>query len=181
MHLINPFRFSQLIVPGDTGYTIPGTAGEHQQSGYDNAWSDRDNIKTENDSTYARCGRLKADEESAFLLATNLGFSVPSEATITKVHAQGRLRSGSGDSTNATGYIWLFNGASNPIGNEQPIFSAIPTAYQTRSYEPNDNWGASLTPAIVNGSGFGFGFRLYANANSVRGFVAWMKLKVFWQ
>lgn len=173
--ILNPYRFAG-VVPGDSGYVLGGTASEYQQSGWDSAWSNDNNILAE--SNNAETGSLKQYEDSTYILASNFGLSVPAAATITKIHAQvNRYQDGLGG---ATGYLRLFNGLSTPVGTAKA--ASMPSSAETRSEEPDDLWGATLTSADVNASTFAVGFRAKVGAGyGATAYVYWIKVKVFWE
>lgn len=97
--------------------------------------------------------------ETGYLTAYGFGLSVPSSATITgvevQIYWQGQA-SGTGELTTMS----LFNSGS-PIGTvKTPNIFNTSTALTTTQGSTSDLWGATLTPAVVNSSTFGFGLKI---------------------
>lgn len=131
-----------------TGNTFPGTAA---------------NVARASNATWSNPGNARADDAAdasasvpcAYLVATNYGFAVPTGRRILGVTARVEAsETGSG----ASNYIPQLCSAATPtlIGSAT---AAVAVSGTTKAIStvgaPVDTWGAALTPAIVNGSGFG--------------------------
>ena len=168
---INPkLLFSLLLVTiisvgkifGQTvGPNSPGTA---TNIGATNPWSNPTNVTTSN-NTYASVS-LNNGQVSDVIVATNFGFSIPTNATIDGVTVEIEKY---GTQTAfiiplryiADNTISLTTDGTNPVGDNKAV--AL-TAWPTTDTNPStyisyggatDGWNASLTPALVNSSNFG--------------------------
>lgn len=89
------------------------------------------------------------------LVLTNFGFAVPTGATITGV--QVNILRQCDTASNASDYDLRLYSSSAKIGTSKAdTTTKYPTTAATASYgSASDLWGATLTPAIVNATGFG--------------------------
>ena len=84
-------------------------------------------------------------------IVTNFTFGLPSGATIDGVELQVESRATGGTWTQV---VQLYNGSA--IGNSKSTTGITSTTDETRTYGgAADLWSATLTQAIVNGTGFG--------------------------
>jgi hypothetical protein len=166
-----------------TGKVIAGT-GTSVAPG-DLAWTDPGNV-TVDDISVASCGDLQPPNDSEYLVATNFGLTIPTDATIDGVIT----------------YRWLYQDnlahvilrdlilfkAGSPVGLDQgPNASLIleggGQAEESRG-SASDLWNLSgtLTPAYCNASDFGWGIRV----DSIGGvdieicYCDYMKIEVFY-
>lgn len=97
------------------------------------------------------------------------GFTIPSAATILGVTVEVHLTSQFNQPSYLSQVALWFEGAA--LGTIKTPNTPFPTAPTTFSYgSAGDDWGAALTPAIVNDPSFGFA--VAANVGSSRVFVA---------
>ena len=163
----------------DTGLILVGTGAHVTGSGDD--WSNASNITTE--LSYASCTVDKDGGLSDYLRGTNLGFSVPSGATIDGVEIQisheAEYSAGLDDEL-----LYLVESGSIILGcDNKASGDDWGTSPATATYGGStDTWNCSLTPAIVNSSTFGVQL-VVNNARSVQNQYAriyWIKVKVYY-
>lgn len=100
---------------------------------------------------------LGPDEKSASLVVTGFDLGVPAGATITGVRVTVRKRSTSDKVRDDD--IKLYSGGS-PRGDERKGSGKWPTSFGDVSVgSASDLWSTTLTPSMVNDSGFGVTFR----------------------
>lgn len=128
------------------------------------AWTNPTNIQANDLNNATSSGR----QWTNWLRGTNFGFSIPAAATITNVKFDVDIKGYSQSGGSASGWqAQLYNGGL--IGTQQNnSFGTTITALLT--IVPNGLWGATLTPAIVNGAGFGV--MLYVDAFSPNSITA---------
>jgi hypothetical protein len=121
---------------------------------------------------------LLTNQVSSYLAGSGFGFAVPPTATITGVSLQIGKAAALGTTifdTNmpstavAPGVLLQNNGVA--LGTDHAVGGVWPAAGPNPATVfnyggPTDKWGASLTPAIVNSSGFGFLFSAYQGPGS---------------
>ena len=114
------------------------------------------------------------------LIARNVGFSVPSGATIDGIEVV--IRSNYVASA-GTSYVKLWNGnsatADNSIGTEKTFTPNPDSLTNITLGSPTDLWGATLTDTIVNGSDFGVAlWKSYTSMSAW--FVDHIQIKVYY-
>jgi hypothetical protein len=134
----------------------PGTAADDAAIGTQ-AWANVDNIKV-NDSNYAIAtaptGPVKY---SHYLKATNFGFNIPSDATITGVEVLLRKFSNLGSFVYDENIRLIVGGTIKPTNKADTVGPwEIAELDGTYYGGESDLWNESLTPSDINNSGFGF-------------------------
>ena len=119
-----------------------------------------------NNSSYASATLNLTDNSTHYLAMDTVGFSVPTDATITGVvvSVNKYQSAGVGDSAVTDNSVRLFTSFS-PSGNEKATGDAWPETDDDEyiSYGgPTDLWGLSLTPSDINTAGFGVGISAIA-------------------
>lgn len=166
----------------DTGLTIVGTGASVAGSGVD--WTNPSNVTTE--ANYAEADLPKNDGLSDYLRGTNLGFSVPSGATIDGIELQISHQAEHDASTPefVDEFVFLCENGSIISGCTNKA-SATPWDHVQETYTyggASDTWNCSLTPAIVNSSTFG-GQMMAKNGETSGGQwgrVYWIKITVYY-
>jgi hypothetical protein len=109
---------------------------------------------------------------SPVLTASAFGVSIPGGSTINGVVVtfQRWQNSTGGVNTLTTNEVFLCNGSTcgTVLGSKTGAGTAWPGvgSASTETYgTSSDTWGATLTPAIINSSGFGFGLTVAAETN----------------
>lgn len=155
--------------PVDTGDVIAGTGATVDRAGA-TAWTSPGNI-TADDTSYAT-----AVVPTDYLLASNFGFAIPSNATIlgvtVKVNAS---ESGTGSSN----YVPQLMSNTTPtlIGLAKSAVSVNGTTKVTSTNGgTGDLWSATLTPAIVNNSGFGVAIWSTDTVNTLS--IDWVSISI---
>lgn len=134
-------------VPADAGPNSPGTL-----SG--TGWTNPSNAASNNNSFATVAGSGPPGTKTNYLLASNFGFSIPATATILAVRMEIEFVDGSGNDGQLTDCQLLKAGVASGSVKTGNVNSAG-TGYATAGNLTNDLWGATLTPADVNHSGFG--------------------------
>jgi hypothetical protein len=119
----------------------------------------------------------KAAQTTAY--AYNFGFTIPSNAIITGAAV---YFTGSGFDVHGTPVptaldVSLVTTGGSPIGSSK--YQAVSINGFFNLGGETDNWSAGLTPAIVNSSNFGVGFKV-DNANGAFGSDAWNAYMQIW-
>ena len=150
-------------------YSAPSSAGPNfvgtgTDGGGSFAWNNPGNV-TASDITYATFTG-NAVNPSDDLLATNLGFTIPSNAVISGVSAdivgKGSLNGQGTDSS-----VKIIKGGT-VTGTDQSTGATWSTSPGTRTYGGSGNlWGTSLTPSDVNGANFGIAYSATTLTNGV--------------
>lgn len=159
-----------------TGKILPGTCANVAFGGI--AWSNVDNAKLVdgNNATIT----FTEESSSDLLVASNFGFAIPAGSTINGVIVY-LLGSDDfifdADPLQQQVSCFLYNGGV--LGAEKdPVLSGIESSAGSSS----DKWGATLTAAIVNGSGFGVAMGIsvggYDSFGDAR--IDYVKLEVFY-
>jgi hypothetical protein len=133
----------------NTGNVFPGSGTNVDFGGTSNAWTSPGNIVSDNatDTT----GLCPTD----YLIASTFGFAIPSNATILGVTVRVEA---SETGTGSTTYEIQLNSAATPtlIGASKTSSTVNGTTKVIQTFGGiADRWSATLTPSIVNGSGFG--------------------------
>ncbi len=151
------------------GPLAPATMGTDSSVGAID-WNNPNNAKT-SDNTYAACQLIVLAQPDSFLLVgTNYGFTIPANAIIRGVQST-LERKASNNAANRDAfdeYVRLYVANVVTGDNKGALVAPWPTADTSVNYGADgDLWGLTLTPAIVNASGFGFGVAATINATAV--------------
>ena len=162
-----------------TGLRLVGTGANIAGDGDD--WSDATNITTEADYAITTIG--KSGGLSDYLRGTNLGFSVPSGATVNGVELQIRHNAQSNANTSDEFVYLVENGAI--ISGCQNKASATAWDYDPETFTyggASDTWNCSLTPTTVNSNTFGAQIIAQNNGTwlSEWASVYWIKINVYY-
>lgn len=145
-------------VPTGGGSVGPTDSSSSAEEGSGIAWTNPGNVAA-NDGSPATVV-LGVSQTSKVLHVENLGFSVPGGATITGVEVT--TNDYDDQSSGATGNVYLrLNGTPAYSFESRTVIGGIGDSTVGSSA---DMWGEStstLTPAVVNGSGFGAAFNIY--------------------
>jgi hypothetical protein len=146
------FNFSYAA---DTGSLFPASSSDSNLIGT-SAWTNIANIKVEDGVISSN---VVTENGSHYAVGTNYGFSIPTNATITGVKVEYKIRKRAcniGSTLDDNSVKLFYNGST--LGSEQSPYLGWPTTLSWRTYGGENNlWGSSLTPAIVNSSTFGAG------------------------
>lgn len=157
---------SATTVPNSSCLSCPG-----------NTWSQETNVfLADNNSSftvlyaYPNCFQTNC-YYSRYLYSSDFNFNVPLNATILGVQAEVNRNPGNPnvilDST-----VKLFDGVSM-IGTNEAGLLTWPNGFNYAVYGGSASlWGATLTPAIINGAGFGLYFKPYNSSTNVIATVA---------
>lgn len=163
-------------VSSTTGPYRPNTADDYAAIGTI-SWSNPTDALTSNNA-YATAVFASA-ATSHYLRITNLGFTVPSSATIDGIILKKEGHYTSGGSFTGTSYAQLLlNGeivGSSKSGNFPSTTDGVVT-----SGSSSDMWGYSFTPAIVNSSGFGVSLWTDITAGSGTIYVDSITIEVYY-
>jgi hypothetical protein len=133
----------------NTGNVFPGSGTNVDFGGTSNAWTSPGNIVSDNATdTNGMC-------PTDYLIASTFGFAIPSNATILGVTVRVEA---SETGTGSTTYEIQLNSAATPtlIGASKTSSTVNGTTKVIQTFGGiADRWSATLTPSIVNGSGFG--------------------------
>jgi hypothetical protein len=139
-----------MAVTFTTGAKFPGT-GSTVDRAAGTAWGTPTAIQAD-DTTYSLQGAAGVTD---YLIGSVYGFAVPTNATIVGVTV---VVSASETGTASGAYTVRLNSAATPtlIGTAKgPITVTGTTQTASSNGSSTDLWGATLTPAIVNATGFG--------------------------
>jgi hypothetical protein len=133
-----------------TGAKFPGTGSTVDRSS-GTAWTTATAITADDTSYAVQSGAGVTD----YLIGSNYNFSIPAWATIVGVTVRvAASETGTGNGA----YTVSLNSAATPtlIGTPKgPTTVSGTTIVESSNGSATDVWGATLTPAIVNSSGFG--------------------------
>lgn len=168
----------------DTGATYPQTAG--QDAVAELAWSNVDNIKVaEGTPAYASCcfAGSGAQDASHRLKATNMGFNIPTDATIDGVKVE-VMQYCDSPSVLFVEYQAHLLKAGSVTGSNKATYTDLPVSPTLRTYGgESDLWGATLSPADVNDAGFGFAYQVQIpmeNYDSFYAYVDYVRITVYY-
>lgn len=144
------------------GPNSPGSVSNVTFTGI--AWTNPSNAAT-NNSSYATVA-LNNGEQADYLTATNFGFSIPSDATITgvQVDLKGMTPAGTGVNSNSN----LLK-AGSAVGSTRQVVLTTVDQYWPMGLASSDMWGTTLTPAEANASNFGVRNSFYNADVNTRG------------
>jgi hypothetical protein len=160
----------------NTGSTL-GTSATTVASGGSQLWSSTGNAYST--SGYASAS-LSTGQQTVYLVCKGFGFSIPTTSTILGIvfsyKGYGNVNSVAQDYK-----VSLINAAGTPIGTYKNNSGYLSTTPTTITYgSSSDSWGTSLTPAIVNATGFGIGLSLQSVTGSVGVYANSMSLTVYY-
>lgn len=142
------------------GPNSPGTLA-NDTSWAGNAWSNPGNAAASDD---ARASATVDANDTNYLKATNFGFAIPADSTIDGVVVEVE-RSAAAVGDVAERRMLLVKGGS-VVGSDKSIGTGFPSTDAYKTYGgASDLWGTTLTPADVNGSGFGCVFAAQQSVN----------------
>jgi hypothetical protein len=142
------------------------------------AWTSPGNVISDNNS-YATVA-VSGGAISNYLQATNFGFSIPTEATITGITVTiGRFESATGTGTDVRdNVVQLIKGGVVTGTNLAVTGTDWPTTETALAYGGTTNlWGNTLTPADINASNFGVALAV-TSSNSRTASVDYMQIQV---
>ena len=159
----------------DTGWVFVGTGADDASIGT-TIWASPGNILAD-DNVYTLNGTAIAT--SHYLKGTNLGFSVPSGATIDGIE----VRTGAGATINDRSTITsvkIVKGGTIS-GNDNAGGEALTTVEQIFAFGGStDLWGLTWTPSDVNASNFGFVLST-TRSSTVTDVVDYFQVKVYYR
>lgn len=149
-----------------TATTIPNTASDSNAIGTV-TWSSPLNVKN-SDNTRASAS-LVSGNTTHYIKATNFGFSIPANATITgiKVEIERSINgSSSGGVKDGEVKIIKSNGTLSAYNKADTTTSwPIVTSESFATYNPSDLWGETWSPADINNANFGVAISAVATAS----------------
>ena len=163
----------------DTGLTLVGTGVNIAGSGDD--WSNPSNITAT--ANYADSVMDKDGGLSDYLRGTNLGFSVPSGATIDGVEVQVNHEADDFNSSMTDEFVYLCENGSIISGcTNKASLTHWDNDPETFTYGgTSDTWNCSLSDTIVNSSTFGVQIMVQNNRGQTQwGRVYWIKITVYY-
>lgn len=148
-------KASALGTSTSSGPLLAGTGATTAGNG---SWANPSRV-TADDGSYAQAdGYNPGFNASQDLIATNFGFSIPSEATVTGIVAEYKRRGGDPSSVAAVESKVQLRKASGAVGTNLSDGSNYPLSgspsYTSRGGSSN-LWGTTWTPAEINDSSFG--------------------------
>ena len=134
----------------DTGDTFPTSGTIANRSGGVDNWTNPSNITADDGSVTT----VASFSQSHYLIASGFGFSIPPGSTINTVTV--KIETTAAFATPEI-YANLQDDNGALIGSDKFIEHTTGTTPAVHTYAV-DNWGASLTPSIVNDPDFGVRF-----------------------
>lgn len=134
----------------------PGTVTGNTGTGTE-VWSNPDNIKAD-DANVASTANLSNDEVTKDLIATDYGFAIPGNATITGIEVIiNRRATGTDDIQDES--LKLIKGGTAQGNDKAATSTQWPTSLTNATYgSSSDLWGLSWTPSDINAGNFGVAF-----------------------
>ena len=189
-----------------TDWKLGGTASGNTGSGNFN-WPNANNVLAENTAetsvTFSSGETFGTTRDSRRLLVTNFGFNIPLTATIlgveARIHRRGQniLPAAQASASVNDLEVRLWNGSNSTGTNQRKTGGGgnwISKNFKTETYgASNFLWGATLTPALINSTGFGVFFRariflfLQLRDNDSQGLVSatarvrWIQMRIHYQ
>ena len=140
-----------------TALTYPATTGNISNGGASIGWTSTGNAVDGSDATAAQCDVIDYDV-AKFLALTNLGFAIPSDATINGVEVEVLHKADNAAYFNISRGPWKLIYSGAVVGTDQAGTGALTNSPARITVGSSSNlWGVALTPAIVNSSSFGVG------------------------
>ncbi len=148
----------------DTGDVFPTSGTIANRAGGTDNWTNPGNITADDGSVAS----LNTNPQSHYLIASGFGFSIPSGATIISVTVkiEASLSNVIIKALNAQ----LQDDGGSLVGSSKTVSLGASSPLTVYTYAV-DNWGATLTPAIVNDSDFGVRFWFTIQAISTVDYV----------
>lgn len=147
-------------------------------------WSNPENITSGSDSTFTSVFLSATGRESRRLIASDFGFSIPSDATVLGIDIDWRR-----DKLNISGgpqitdlEVRLIDGSGSLVGDNKASATQWPNNNPTTfSYgDSTDMWGTTLTPSDINADDFGVSLRSQVTGGSAAGRVYWAAITVYY-
>jgi hypothetical protein len=148
----------------DTGDTFPTSGAIANRAGGTDNWTNPSNITADDGSVAS----LNTNPQSHYLIASGFGFSIPSGATINSVTV--KVESSLTNVVDKEMHAQLQDNGGSLIGSSKFVLLGASTGLTIYTYAV-DNWGATLTPAIVNDADFGVRFWFIAQAITTTDYV----------
>jgi len=132
------------------------------------SWTGASNAKA-SDDVWATA-KLKAGQQTHYLLARNLGFALPEAAAVRGFVTQFELDRSSFEPFVFTQEVRLFKGGTVVGDNKATVISMWPTTDAVFIYgDAGDLWGEVWTPEDINGANFGVGIRAICSGGEGEG------------
>jgi Bacterial Ig-like domain (group 3) len=132
-----------------------GAGSDVTLTGTTQVWQNPNNITAPVGSPYATVTLNKNGQFSHYLRATNYGFSVPGDATITGIMVVINRQS-SGNNPSIIDNVVSLVKAGSVVGQNKNSALAWPSSMGTATYGGStDLWGTTWTPAEINATDFG--------------------------
>ena len=151
---------SESPVSTNTGAISPGTTSDQFITGV--AWSNTDNIKVSDDIyATATTGATATDNIAAY----NLGFTIPSDATIVGIKVEVEAKHSAGTVSPFSRIAKVVTGSGDAGSNANTTGSITTTEQYNTWGGATDMWGvagdgySSWTPADINATSFGYHLR----------------------
>ena len=157
-------------LPGCTVKTSgPRPASSIGAAGSGVTWSSLQSAAVE-DGVGAFATFSPSNDESQFLVASAFGFAIPAAAAIRGVTVHIRAKANAADPSEVRDLLVRLAPAGTLAGVDKAD-KRYTSAFVTRTYgSATDLWGfTTLTPAVVNGSAFGFGLGVKYHSTAAAG------------
>lgn len=136
-----------------TSATSPGTMADDSSIGTI-IWLNPDNAKV-SDAVYATINGAQ-NSISHYLKATNFGFSIPIDATISGITVEIQKQKGAVDGDSTDNSVKLVKGGVISGNDKADTVNPWPSTEAYTTYgSSSDIWGLTLSPADINASNFG--------------------------
>lgn len=157
-----------------TPSTVTGNTGSGTED-----WTSVSNITADDGSVATTGANLANLEVTKDLKATNYGFAIPTNATITGIEVIiDRRATGANDIEDAS--LRLIKGGTVQ-GNDKASGTDWPTTMTNATYgSSSDLWGLTLTPSDINANNFGVSLSAKEIAGSPKPEVDVIKIKVYY-
>jgi hypothetical protein len=165
-------------VGDDIRMTSNSSIYAERSAGSGSGWSNSGYIVSSNN--WRASANVPANGVSAYLNATNFGFSIPANATITGIRVY-LEKSASADSGVDDDEVRMLK-AGSAVGSDKGSTSDWEDYDELWSYGgSSDLWGTSWTPAEVNASNFGVRLRADSDTSSSRtAYVDHVEIRVYY-
>ena len=147
-----------------TGDVFPTSGTIANRAGGTDNWTNPTNITADDGSVAS----LNTNPQSHYLIASSFGFSIPSGATINSVTV--KVEASLTNVVNKDLNAQLQDNGGSLTGSSKVVTLGASTGLTVYTYTI-DNWGATLTPAIVNDPDFGVRFWFTVQAISTVDYV----------
>lgn len=163
--------------------TRPPAAGANDASAGNSAWSSTGNIFS-NDSSFASTASIAEGNTSKYLVASDFGFSIPSNATISGIEVLIDRKALNASRIKDYEILLIDTGGVQYGNNKADTGTYWPTTAAGESVTygaSNDVWGASIDYADVNASTFGVAIRAAASSGASVAYVDYVKVTIHYQ